>query len=158
MSFTLVLPYPVSANRYWASRVIKVNGKPMPLVYVTAEAKEFKAKVRDIARAAGIKHVIRGRVALHLQLFPHRPIDWKKRMRLDPIAWDDTVQCIDLGNAEKVMSDALQGIVIEDDKMIWKQSKERMLPDDGPARMVVMITPIVMPKHPQGDLLGTVPA
>ena len=40
---TLTLPYPISANRYWASRVITPRGgRPMAVTYVTAEAKDFK--------------------------------------------------------------------------------------------------------------------
>jgi crossover junction endodeoxyribonuclease RusA len=49
------------------------------------------------------------------------------------------VRCIDLGNAEKVLSDALQGIVYDDDKRIWAMHKARMEPDGGPARVVLAI-------------------
>jgi crossover junction endodeoxyribonuclease RusA len=40
----LTLPYPISANRYWASRVIKAKatGKWMALTYVTPEAKAYR--------------------------------------------------------------------------------------------------------------------
>lgn len=44
---TLTLPYPVSANRYWQTRVIKPKGGKFyqAMTYVSTEAKEFKALV-----------------------------------------------------------------------------------------------------------------
>lgn len=150
----LTLPYPVSANRYWASRVIKAKatGKHMAMTYVTPEAKAYKEAVAWHARQAGIRAPIEGRVALDLKLYPHRPQDWERRVRQLGPCWDDTVQCIDLGNAEKVVSDALQGVVIADDKWIWRQTKQRMEPD-GEARVVVVITPLALPASPQASLL-----
>lgn len=150
----LTLPYPVSANRYWATRVIapKGGGRPMAMTYVTPEAKDYRDQVARLARAAGVREPIKGRVLLELDLYPHRPQDWRTRQRKLGAAWDDTVQCIDLGNAEKVTSDALQGVVIEDDRWIWQQTKRRMEPD-GEARVVVRITPLALPVV-QGDLLG----
>lgn len=154
----LALPYPVSANRYWATRVIKAkeSGRQMAMTYVTPEAKAYKEQVAWLARQAGVKRPIEGRVALHLQLFPHRPLDWQTRMRKLGEAWDDTVQCIDLGNAEKVLSDALQGIVIGDDKWFWRITKERMEPDAHGARVVVSIEQIVR-NVVQADMVGEVP-
>ena len=142
---TLRLPYPISANRYWASRVIKAKatGKWMAMTYVTKEAMEYRQEVARLAEAAGITEMFTGRVALDLKLYPHRPLDWAARVRKLAANWDDTVQCIDLGNAEKVLSDALQGILFPDDKWIWRQTKERMEPD-GDARVIVTITPIVV--------------
>jgi crossover junction endodeoxyribonuclease RusA len=111
----------------------------MALTYVTPEAKAFKAAVLQLARAAGVDDMIRGRVQLEILLYPHRPLDWQKRMRQLGAAWDDSVQCIDLGNAEKVLSDALKDVVMEDDKWIRRIVSERMEPD-GEARVVVTIT------------------
>ena len=39
-AISLTLPYPISANRYWASRVIrsKKTGKWLSMTYVTPEA------------------------------------------------------------------------------------------------------------------------
>lgn len=151
-SITLTLPYPISANRYWATRVIKAKatGKSMAMTYVTPEAKAFKEEVAWLAKAAGIREPIEGRVALDIKLYPHRPLDWQKRMKVNGAAWDDTVQCIDLGNCEKVLADALQGTVYTDDKWIWDERKKRMEPD-GEARVVVTITPIVV-EQPQTAL------
>lgn len=152
-TITLVLPYPVSANRYWSTRTVTPKGgRPMAMTYVTPAAKEFKAAVERIARAAGVRAPILGRYRLEIWLYPHRPLDWKARMRKHGAAWDDTVQCIDLGNAEKVLSDALKDVVTEDDKMARQITSQRMEPDDKPARVVVRITQIDVPQ-PQGDLL-----
>ncbi|WP_225784473.1 RusA family crossover junction endodeoxyribonuclease [Xenophilus sp. Marseille-Q4582] len=139
---TLTLPYPISANRYWASRVVTVKGRQMPLTYVTPEAKTFKEEVGLKARAAGCRQPLAGRIAVHLQLYPHRPQDWQTRQRKHGAAWDDTVQCIDLTNAEKVLMDALNGIAFGDDKQVRRYSAERMEPDDKGARCVLTIEPI----------------
>jgi crossover junction endodeoxyribonuclease RusA len=147
----LTLPYPVSANRYWASRVVSVKGRPMPMTYVTADAKAYKADVQKLCVAAGIRAPIVGRVAIAVQLFPHRPLDFKTRMRKHGEAWDDTVQSIDLDNANKVLLDALKGIAIEDDRWVRRLSSERMEPD-GEARVVVTITALAQ-QRAQADLL-----
>lgn len=145
-SITLVLPYPISANRYWATRTVAPAGKrAMAMTYVTPEAKAFKAQVLQLARAAGVVQPITGRVQLEIKLYPHRPLDWQKRQRQAGAAWDDTVQCIDLGNAEKVLSDALKDVVMEDDKWIRRIVSERMEPD-GEARVVVTVTALATPQ------------
>lgn len=146
----LTLPYPVSSNRYW--RPVNL-GKHISIV-PTKEAKAYKAEVALIARAAGVVKPISGRVNLHIQLFPNRPQDWKTRQRKLGEAWDDSVMCMDLGNCEKVLSDALNGVAWIDDKQHRRILLERMEPD-GEARVVVTITPIVV-EQPQGDLLGAV--
>jgi len=153
-SATLVLPYPVSANRYWATRVIKPKGggASMAMTYVTPEAKEYKAKVAAIARAAGVIAPISGRVRIEIWLFPNRPQDWAKRQRQLGANWDDDVRCIDLGNAEKVLSDALKDVVMGDDKWVRQFIIQRMPPDGRPARVVVRISQIET-QQPQGNLL-----
>jgi len=150
----LVLPYPISANRYWASRVVtpKGGGRPMAVTYVTPEAKAYREQVAWIARGAGVRVPLKGRIRLHAELYPHRPLDWQKRMRKLGECWDDSVQCIDLGNAEKVMSDALQGIVFADDCMYRRIVLDRCEPDDKGERLVVHIEQIAL-KHEQAALL-----
>ncbi|MBH1405126.1 RusA family crossover junction endodeoxyribonuclease [Stenotrophomonas maltophilia] len=135
----LTLPYPISSSRYWAVRVIPRKPKPLAITYVTEEAKNYKAAVGLLAKAAGIRAPSTGRVGLYIKLFPHRPQDWAKRARKDPNTWDDTVQCIDLGNCEKVLSDALNGIAWVDDKQIRRTLLERMEPDEKGARLEVAI-------------------
>lgn len=150
----LVLPYPISANRYWASRVIKVKatGKWMAMTYVTPEAKAYQRQCAEIA-ARLLPVPLSGRVKAHAELYPHRPLDWQARMRKFGETWDDTVQCIDLGNAEKVMSDALQGIVFADDCQYRRIVLDRMEPDAGGERLVVRIEQVAL-RAPQADLLG----
>jgi crossover junction endodeoxyribonuclease RusA len=154
----LTLPYPISANRYWATRVVKSKhtGKPMAMTYVTPEAEAYRKAVAGIASGIGLSEPFPHRVAVTLDLYPHRPQDWARRARKEPQTWDDTVQCIDLGNAEKVLSDALQGIVFTDDKWIWDLHKRRKEPD-GEGRVVVTITPIAV-AHMQPSLLGDIEA
>ena len=148
----LTLPYPLSANRYWASRVAKINGVLMPLTYVTADAKAYKQEVAWLAKAAGVRKPMLGRVGVDIQLYPMRPADWAKRAAKDPAGWDDTVRCIDLDNARKVLYDALKGVVFEDDKWVRQDSAERMEPD-GEARVVVTVRRISPATLPQASLL-----
>ena len=145
----LTLPYPLSSNRYWRPGNI---GKHITIV-PTKEAKAYKAEVAWRARQAGVHQPLQGRIALHVQLYPQRPQDWARRARLNPQTWDDDVRCIDLGNAEKVLSDALNGVAWLDDKQHRRILLERMEPD-GEARMVVRIKQLALPASVQGDLLG----
>lgn len=140
MSIVLTLPYPISANRYW--RPVRI-GSHITIV-PTKEAKAYRASVGSIAKAAGVCTPIRGRVQVEVQLYPNRPQDWKKRMQKQGAVWDDSVMCIDLDNANKVLLDALKDVAIEDDKWVRRIVAERMEPD-GEARVVVKITPIAMP-------------
>jgi crossover junction endodeoxyribonuclease RusA len=150
---TLTLPYPISANRYWATRVIKAKatGKWMAMTYITPEAQTYRDQVAWIAKAAGLKQPFEQRLRLDLKLYPQRPQDYARRQRLNPTNWDDDVRCIDLGNAEKVLGDALQGVLYTDDKWVWQGEKQRMEPD-GEARVVISITPLVI-AQPQASLL-----
>lgn len=146
----LTLPYPISANRYW--RPVHL-GKHISIV-PTKEAKAYKSEVGMLARKAGVRQPLSGRVELQVQLYPNRPQDWKTRQRKHGQAWDDTVMCMDLGNCEKVLSDALNGIAWHDDKQHRRILLERMEPDDQGARVVVTIKPLALTVV-QGDLLAT---
>lgn len=148
----LTLPYPLSANRYW--KAITIPGRTM--MVPSKEAKAYKAEVGYLARHAGITRPIEGRIAVDVLLYPKRPQDWAKRASRDPLAWDDTVQCLDLDNANKVLFDALKRIAFEDDRWIRRIVAERMEPD-GEARVIVRIRPLGVPVHPQGELLETMP-
>jgi crossover junction endodeoxyribonuclease RusA len=144
----LSLPYPISANRYW--KAITIPGRTM--MAPSKEAKAYKTAVALMARAAGVREPIAGRVAIDIRLYPHRPLDWQKRMRQLGEAWDDTVQCLDLDNASKVLFDAFKGVVIVDDKWVRRITSERMEPD-GEARVIVTVTAL---QHlaPQAELLA----
>lgn len=147
---TVTLPWPVSANVYWRTRVVK----GVAMTYVSAEAKEYKRAVDRLLAAVGFQNPILGRVAVALTLYPHRPQNWQKRQRKFGAAWDDGVRSIDLDNAIKVTLDALKGIAFEDDVWVRRITAERAEPD-GEARLVVTITPIAT-AQPQGvrDMLS----
>ncbi|KVR27819.1 endodeoxyribonuclease RusA [Burkholderia ubonensis] len=133
---TVKLPYPISANRYW--HPVRIG--PRITIVPTKEAKAYKAEVALLCHAAGMKPIT-GRVHVHLDLYPQRPQDWQKRMRQHGAAWDDTVRCLDVDNARKVVYDALNGVAFEDDGRIWSDSATRREPD-GEARVVVTISSI----------------
>ena len=152
MTIRLVLPYPVSSNRYWRSFVPR--GTQRAITAPSKEAELYKRDVRRACQAAGIEEPITGRVRIEVLLYPHRPLDAAKRIARDPLNWDDTVQCIDLDNANKVLLDALKGTAIEDDKWVRRLTSERIEPDGGPARVVVRITQLAKVLHPQRDLLS----
>lgn len=147
---SLTLGYPPSANRYWAVRGYydKATKAWRTMTYTTAEAMTYKESVAWAAKAAGIRTPFAGRVELAYRLYPARPQDYVTRQRKEGATWDDTVRCIDLGNAEKVVSDALNGIAWEDDRWLRKIVAERMEPDEHGARLVVWIRPIP-PASPQ---------
>jgi crossover junction endodeoxyribonuclease RusA len=144
----LALPYPISANRYWKTFVLGKRVMAAP----SAEAKAYKKQVAALAKAQGCTAPILGRVQIDIQLYPERPQDWKKRMRLNGEAWDDTVRCLDLDNARKVVYDSLKGVAIEDDKWVRRDTGQRMEPDEHGARLIVIITPLAV-VQPQGALL-----
>ena len=153
---TVKLPYPVSANRYWATRVITPKGgkRAMAMTYVTPEAKQYKEQVGWILKAAGVRQAMPGRVEVHIAMYPHRPLDFRRRMRDNPMYWDDSVQRLDLDNCRKVVNDALKEIAFADDKCIFKDSGEVMEPDGRDACLIVTIRPYVRAVNPQADLLG----
>lgn len=137
----LSIPYPVSANRYWRSYVPR--GHNRAIVVLSEEAKSYKSEVGWLAKAAGLRAPLGGRVNVHIELYPAMPQDAAQRMRKLGEGWDERVRSIDLDNALKVTIDALKGIAYEDDRQVWKLSAERMEPD-GQARAVVTVEPIVV--------------
>ena len=78
-------------------------------------------------------------------------------MRVDGATWDDSVRCIDLDNAQKVLLDAFKGVVFEDDKWVRRIVAERAEPDADGARVVVTITPLSV-EQPQELLFADFPA
>lgn len=101
----IVLPYPVSANRYWQSFVPK--GWTRAVVHPSSEAKAYKKAVGLLAKVAGFKEPSVRPMALTLTLCP--------RMNKGGEA---SAVVLDLGNCLKVAEDALQGIVYENDKQV----------------------------------------
>lgn len=146
----LTLPYPISNNRYKAPRIVRGS---FITWYLTKEAQAYKAEVIRRAKLAGLRQPFLGRVSVHMQLYPKRPQDWERRVRKDPLNWDDDVQSLDLDNARKVVLDALNGVAYVDDRWIWRDSGERMEPDEHGARVVVTISRIER-TSPQASLIA----
>jgi len=147
-TITLTLPYPLSVNRYWMPVKMKNHLAILP----TKEGKQYRAQATACCHAQGVVRPITGRVHIDVKLYPKRPLDWQKRMRQNGAAWDDSVMCVDIDNANKVLLDALKDVAIEDDKWVRRLTSERMEPD-GEARVVVTITAIPT-VQPQADLLA----
>ena len=118
---TLRLPPAVSANRYWRSFVPK--GGTRAIVTRSPEAKQFIAECGWIARAHGCRPTSKP-IDLHIVLIPKNGV------------------VMDLGNCEKIVSDALQGIVYDNDKQI-----KRILLEygnaDGKGGLIVRIAEFV---------------
>jgi crossover junction endodeoxyribonuclease RusA len=132
----LVLPWPVSANRYWRSFVPK--GHKRAIVTLSDEAKAYKEQVSLLAWQQGVREPLEGRLQVEIDLYPYLPRDWAKRARKSPEFWDDTVQCLDLDNTHKVLLDSLKGVALVDDKWVFRIASERMEPD-GEGRVVIRI-------------------
>lgn len=111
----LVLPYPVSANRYWATTAR--GGRA--ITYVTAEAKAFKRETMFCANAAGCYHPSTKPVSLWITLVPKNGV------------------CMDLDNALKVTIDALKGVLYVDDSQVWRIHAARSEPDPNGAKTIV---------------------
>lgn len=108
----LVLPYPVSANRYWVTfpYIDKKTRKPKAVTVPSAEAKAYKEEVRWRAKAAGFREPTTKPIEIaSIRLCP--------RMNKDGSA---SGVRLDLGNCWKVLEDALQGVVYVDDKQIQR--------------------------------------
>lgn len=135
----LTLPFPPSANVYWRTAVRGGHA----VTYVSAAAKDFKEQVGWICRAAGLRTPIEGRVRISVALYPARPQDWARRVKKLGLTWDDSVRCIDLDNANKVLLDSLKGVAIVDDGWpVRSLHCERMEPDEHGARVVLRIVEV----------------
>lgn len=117
----MMLPYPVSANRYWRHfRGMTIRSK---------EAMEYRAEVQEIA-AECLSDCLQGCVAVKLVLHPKKPKDWERRLKKDPRAVLSVAR-MDLDNAQKVALDALQEIAFNNDKQITSLSIRLGQPVEG---------------------------
>jgi crossover junction endodeoxyribonuclease RusA len=99
---TLMLPYPISANVYWRTTVVR--GRVM--TYVSPAAKLYKSDAGWLAKSLGVK-VLEGDVSVSYVLYPKlTAADVASKVR------------VDLDNALKVLGDALNGVAWIDDKQI----------------------------------------
>lgn len=147
----LTLPYPISANRYWRSFVPR--GHARAIVTLSDEAKAYKEQVNLLAWQQGVREPLEGRLQVEIDLYPYRPLDWAKRARKSPEFWDDTVQCLDLDNANKVLLDSLKGVALVDDKWVRRITSQRMEPD-GEGRVVIRISQMPKAATVQMALVG----
>jgi len=127
----LVLPYPISANRYWIS-FWAAKAKRV-ITGVTKEAKAFKDECGWRAKAAGVHTPMEGTIELRIALIPKNKV------------------CMDLDNALKVTIDALKGIVYADDSQVYRIVAERKEADPSGARLEIEIVPLVLPV-PAGEM------
>ena len=112
MRFTLVLPFPPSANRYWRN----YHG----VTVVSDEARRYKQCAGELARRGGA-NVGKARLAVWLVFYFERLGG-------------------DLDNRIKVCLDALQGICFDDDKQIDEIHAVRRLDRDNPRVEMVIQT------------------
>ena len=115
----LVLPYPISTNRYWR------NFRGM--MVKSSEAREYKAKIQAIAWQQGYGCPLDGPVHVEMSYHPKKPKTYK----------GGPVRSFDLDNVAKVAIDALNAIAWHDDSQITHLSisKADPIPDGG---LVVM--------------------
>lgn len=110
----IVLPYPISANRYWRA----VRGR----VLVSAEARAYKARVAWLCMAAKVRP-LDGPLSVSLAVYRPRHIG-------------------DLDNTLKVLLDALRGIAFADDDQVVELHALR-LDDKANPRAEVTLGPWV---------------
>lgn len=121
MRYELNLPYPVSANRYWRTAVIK--GKAC--TFRSAEANDYRAVVQWICKENGVKaHDGDFKIALELH------------QRLTKAKTASKV-CLDIDNAIKVALDALEGVLYHNDNQVKKLSVSYGQPVIGGALTVI---------------------
>lgn len=114
------LPYPPSANHYKLTRVYydKATRQHKVMWYLSDEAKAFKSEVGWLAKAAGLRTPFAGFVRVRMYLTPQCPKDVTDLVRKSPAGWALKVRSHDVGNVEKVVSDALNGIAWLDDRQV----------------------------------------
>lgn len=126
----ITLPYPISANRYWRTRV----AGSVVMTYVSAEAKAYKQHAAWAARAAGVR-VTESDVSVAYVLHPKLTVKGEA----------SRVRC-DLDNVLKVLGDAMNGVAWVDDKQIVEIHARIGDPvKDG--AISILITPILSDAH-----------
>ena len=114
----VTLQYPPSANRYWRSRAVCIRGKWVVQTYVSTEAKQYKAAVRSLVSLV-CRAPFTDEVCIDVKLFRPRKSG-------------------DIDNRIKVLFDAFNGVVYDDDKLIKKCQVERFEDKDNPRAEVII--------------------
>ena len=140
----LVLPYPVSANRYWQSFVPR--NQKRAIVVVSKEAKAYKHEVGYLAKEAGLLKPTTRPVSLAFTLHPPATVQ-----RFDKAMRPVEVKCgtrINIDNCLKVAIDALNGIAYVDDAQVEEIRYVRYGERIGHGQLVVEITEFVPSELP----------
>jgi crossover junction endodeoxyribonuclease RusA len=116
----LVLPYPVSANRYWRSFAVRRKGQNhySAIVAVSDEALAYKSLVGWTARAAGLKEPSTKPVEIGSILLVPPATRERKDPRSGVMVEVKNGVVINIDNALKVTFDALNGVAYVDDAQI----------------------------------------
>jgi crossover junction endodeoxyribonuclease RusA len=114
------LPYPVSANNYWRTAVLKNTRPPRAITYLSEEAKAYKSQVALLTKIQGWSPTA-SRVEIDVAVYRPRKIG-------------------DLDNTLKVTLDSIKGAAYLDDKQVTKIVAERFDDANNP-RAVVTVTP-----------------
>ena len=112
----LVLPYPVSANRYWRSFVPK--GWTRAVVHLSDDAKAYKNAVGWIAKQAGFKSPTDKPIEIGKIILVPPATRMRKAAGSDELVEVKNGTVLNLDNALKVTIDALNEIVYVDDEQI----------------------------------------
>lgn len=115
---SLILPYPISTNRYW--RIFR------GMAVKSAEACQYKTGVQAVAMEAGFREPLSGAIHVEMTYHPKKPKTYK----------GGPVRSFDLDNTLKVAIDALNGIAWHDDKQITFLAIRKGEPVDGGALIV----------------------
>lgn len=136
MRIILTLDRPPSGNLAARHTTGGIHFKPKKVT-------DYFKHVADIARIAGIKEPLQGRYSLTCIYYPARPKDWQKRAKKSPL-WADTIRRLDNGNIPKVLEDALNKVVVADDRMNHRLLGLVAEPDDIGERVIVIVQPITI--------------
>lgn len=125
---SLTLPLPPSVNRYFKSRAMKgPNGKWIAQVYKSSEAKLYAKQVEALCS--------------HLTPWPRAQM-----LRFTGLVVMERAGC-DLDDRLKVLLDALQGFVYENDEQVAEFGNVRRIVDSKAPRVEISFLPIAVDRY-----------
>lgn len=138
----LTLPYPITANDFWRTRAIISKGKPMAVVYQTAEAEGWKEHAGLLAKVAGFKEPTARPIELRF-VHHHKALVFsahhKRKIRNGNV--------FDLDNVLKVSIDGMKKIVFNDDKQVKRIAAEYG-PETPEGKLTVEVREFIPPQAP----------